>query len=71
MNKYNYRIYVAEEEWIYKLLEITTDENKAYSYANNTNFKKVLIIRHNFELDMDEPISLTFPQQQITRTKRK
>lgn len=70
MNKYNYRIYIAREDWIYKLLEITNDEEKAYSYAHDTDFNKVLIIRHNFELDMDEPISLTFPASEQTRSRR-
>ena len=47
----------------YVLIEITSNEQKAMSYANNSNYQRVLIIRHNIELNMDEPISLSFPER--------
>ena len=67
---YIYRIYGATSRG-YKLIVATKDEEEAFSYTNDSNYQKVLIIRHNIEKDMDEPISLTFPEKEFIRTKRK
>lgn len=61
--KYNYRVYGTTKTKGYELLIITDDEDKAFSYNSNINYEKILIIRHDFENNYDEPISLFFPNQ--------
>lgn len=56
-----YRIYTTTKGTGYKLEEITKDREKALMYAEDSKYNKVLIIEHHIELNMDVPISLTFP----------
>lgn len=69
--KYNYRVYGTTKTKGYELLKITEDESKAFSYNSNSNYEKVMIIRHDFENNYDEPISLAFPNAELRKVKRK
>lgn len=61
MNNYIYRVY----GWTngYQLIKVTTKKNVAFKYKYDQTYSKVLIIRHNIKLNMDEPFSLTFPDE--------
>lgn len=69
--KYNYRVYGTTKTKGYELLLITEDESKAFSYNSNSNYEKVMIIRHDFENNYDEPISLKFPDAELRKIKRR
>ena len=69
MNKYIYKIYGVIDD-VYELIEITYKLERVIKYQNNDNYKKVLIIRHDIELDMDEPLSLTFSKKSTARVRR-
>lgn len=53
---YNYRVYGYINGEGYMLIERTKSFKKARSHTNDMRFDKILIIRHNIELNMDEPI---------------
>lgn len=55
---YNYRVYGYTTGTGYQLLKKTNSYYQAMSYTNRTEYLKVLIIRHNIDLNMDEPIVL-------------
>ena len=66
----NYRIYV-DTKYGYQHIDVTRDEEKARNYLDNTNYEKVLIIRHDFERDCDEPYAMEFPNKaKVLKKKR-
>ena len=68
--KCNYRVYGTIAKG-YELIKTTPKEAKAMSYLENKNYTKVLIIRHDFEHDCDEPIALAYPRQEKVLEKKK
>ena len=58
----NYRIYVHTRDG-YTLAEITSDEEHALKYIEDTNYKKVLIVKRDFDKKRDEVYRLAFPQK--------
>lgn len=62
---YNYRIYGYTTETGYQLIKKTNSYSQAISYTNRTEYLKVLIIRHNIDLNMDEPIVLETPKVKV------
>lgn len=54
--EYNYRVYGYARGVGYTLIEKTKSFKKALSHTNRMEYDKILIIRHNIELNMDEPI---------------
>lgn len=68
--KYNYRVYAATTKG-YELITITKNLDKVVELSENVNFNKVLVIRHNIELNMDEPYLLTFPKYEMRLMKRR
>lgn len=62
---YNYRIYGYTTETGYQLVKKTNSYSQAISYTNRTEYLKVLIIRHNIDLNMDEPIVLEIPKAKV------
>lgn len=70
MYNYNYRVYGYIEGRGYMLVDKTNILHKAREYTNKKEYDKVLIIRHNIDLNMDEPIILDFPSERKVRTRR-
>lgn len=64
---YNYRVYGYTAETGYQLIKKTNSYSQAISYTNKTEYLKVLIIRHNIDLNMDEPIVLEMPKLKVRR----
>lgn len=62
---YNYRVYGYTTGTGYKLVRKTNSYSQALSYTNRTEYLKVLIIRHNIDLNMDEPIVLETPKVRV------
>lgn len=62
---YNYRVYGYTTGIGYQLLRKTNSYYQAMSYTNRTEYDKVLIIRHNIDLNMDEPIVLETPKVRV------
>lgn len=67
MDQYNYRVYGYTTGTGYQLLRKTNSYHQAMSYTNRTEYLKVLIIRHNIDLNMDEPIVLEMPKGKVRR----
>lgn len=67
MYNYNYRVYGYTTETGYQLVKKTNSYSQAISYTNRTEYYKVLIIRHNIDLNMDEPIVLEMPKARVRR----
>lgn len=65
MYGYNYRVYGYTIETGYQLVKKTNSYSQAISYTNRTEYLKVLIIRHNIDLNMDEPIVLETPKAKV------
>ena len=63
----NYRVYGYTTETGYQLVKKTNSYHQAISYTNRTEYDKVLIIRHNIDLNMDEPIVLEMPKAKVRR----
>lgn len=68
---YNYRVYGYTTDTGYKLVKKTNSYSQAMSYTKKTEYDKVLIVRHNIDLNMDEPIVLVTPIQEKKRTRKK
>ena len=66
----NYRIYVHTSNG-YALAEITSDEEHALKYIKDTNYKKVLIVKRDFDKKRDEVYRLAFPQKEAKRKVKK
>lgn len=64
---YNYRVYGYTTGSGYQLLRKTNSYYQAMSYTNRIEYLKVLIIRHNIDLKMDEPIVLETPKVKVRR----
>lgn len=64
---YNYRVYGYTTGIGYQLVRKTNSYHQALSYTNKTEYLKVLIIRHNIDLKMDEPIVLETPKVKVRR----
>ena len=64
---YNYRVYGYTTGTGYQLIKKTNSYSQAMSYTNRTEYDKVLIIRHNIDLNMDEPIVLEMPKAKVRR----
>ena len=64
---YNYRVYGYTTGTGYQLVKKTNSYHQAISYTNRTEYDKVLIIRHNIDLNMDEPIVLETPKVKVRR----
>jgi hypothetical protein len=62
---YNYRVYGYITGTGYQLIKKTNSYHQAISYANRTEYLKILIIRHNIGLNMDEPIVLETPKVKV------
>lgn len=65
MYQYNYRVYGYTIGTGYQLVKKTNSYSQAMSYTNKTEYDKVLIIRHNIDLNMDEPIVLETPKVRV------
>lgn len=63
----NYRVYGYTTGTGYQLLKKTNSYYQAMSYTNRTEYLKVLIIRHNIDLNMDEPIVLEMPKAKVRK----
>lgn len=70
MDTYNYRVYGFKAENGYSLIKKTNSYKQALSYTNKTEYEKVMIIRHNIELNMDEPLILCTSTEKV-RTRKK
>lgn len=70
MYDYNYRVYGYTTETGYQLVKKTNSYSQAISYINKTEYLKVLIIRHNIDLNMDEPIVLESSSQRKVRVRK-
>ena len=64
---YNYRVYGYTTGTGYQLLKKTNSYHQAMSYTNKIEYLKVMIIRHNIDLNMDEPIVLETPKVKVRR----
>lgn len=64
---YNYRVYGYTTSTGYQLVKKTNSYNQAISYTSKAEYDKVLIIRHNIDLNMDEPIVLETPKVKVRR----
>lgn len=64
---YNYRVYGYTIGTGYQLVKKTNSYGQAISYTNRTEYLKVLIIRHNIDLNMDEPIVLETPKAKVRK----
>lgn len=64
---YNYRVYGYTTGTGYQLIKKTNSYSQAISYTNRTEYLKVLIIRHNIDLNMDEPIVLEMPKAKVRK----
>jgi hypothetical protein len=53
----NYRIY-GDSASGYKLIDVVKDRTLVDKYIESGSYSRVLVIRHDIELDMDEPILL-------------
>ena len=67
MYQYNYRVYGYTTGTGYQLVRKTNSYHQAISYTNRTEYLKMLIIRHNIDLNMDEPIVLEMPKVKVRR----
>lgn len=67
MYDYNYRVYGYTTGTGYQLVRKTNSYNQAINYTKRTEYLKVLIIRHNIDLNMDEPIVLETPKVKVRR----
>lgn len=70
MYDYNYRVYGYTTGAGYQLVKKTNSYHQAISYMNRTEYLKVLIIRHNIDLNMDEPIVLETSSQRKVRVRK-
>lgn len=70
MDTYNYRVYGFKVENGYSLIKKTNSYKQALSYTNKTEYDKVMIIRHNIDLNMDEPLILCNPRSKVRTRKR-
>lgn len=68
---YNYRVYGFKKGTGYTLIKKTNSYYQAISYTNRAEYLKVLIIRHNIDLNMDEPIVLETPIQKKAQVRKK
>lgn len=67
---YNYRVYGYTTGTGYQLVKKTNSFYQAMSYTNRTEYLKVMIIRHNIDLNMDEPIVLEAPSQRKIKVRK-
>ena len=67
---YNYRVYGFTKISGYVLLKKTNSYYQAISYGKKKEYDKILIIRHNIYLNMDEPIKLIFPSEEKVRVRK-
>ena len=71
MYDYNYRVYGYTTGTGYQLVKKTNSYSQAMSYTNRTEYDKVLIIRHNIYLNMDEPIVLKIFDMNKDKVRRR
>ena len=58
--KYSYRVYAKIDDG-YELITITNDEEVAKILSQDNIYSRVLVVRHDHEINADEPHMLTFP----------
>lgn len=58
--KYSYRVYAKIDDG-YELIKITNDEKEAKILSQDNIYSRVLVVRHDHEMNADEPHMLTFP----------
>ncbi len=74
--KYSYRVYAKIDDG-YELITITNDEEVAKILSQDNIYSRVLVVRHDHEINADEPHMLTFPgnikgvPRKLKRRKRK
>ena len=69
--RYNYRVYGYTTDTGYKLVKKTNSYSQAMSYTKKIEYDRVLIVRHNIDLNMDEPIMLVTPNKEKVKVRTK
>lgn len=68
--RYNYRVYAKIDE-SYEYIMTTDSEDVAKILANDNVYSRVLVIRHDLDLNMDEPHMLNFPKKIDVKNKKR